>query len=113
MDGELEPAARLFEQAVSVRPSDRTACFNAARIQLSVGAPADAARVGEMALANGCPASAELVAPTAIGHAVMGAWGRAEVLAQSVRAGQPAAVWCAVRPRRRVRDVLEARRLRK
>lgn len=111
MEGELEPAARLFEQAVSVRPSDRTACFNAARIQLSVGAPADAARVGEMALANGCPPSAELVAPTAIGHAVMGAWGRAEVLAQSVRTdptGQAVLVRCAAAALRRDRDVLEA-----
>ncbi len=111
LEGETQPAARLFEQAVSVSPTDRTACFNAARVQLLVGSPADAARVGEMALANGCPPTPELVAPTAIGHAVMGAWGRAEVLAQTVGAdptGQAVLVRCAAAALRRDRDVLEA-----
>lgn len=109
VEGDLASAASLYEQAVSTSPSDRTACFNAARAQLLVGSPNGAARVGELALANGCPPSPELVAPTAVGHAVMGAWGRAEVLAQSIGAdptGQAVLVRCAAAALRRDRDVL-------
>ena len=57
------------------------ACYNVSNVHLKRGDPALAAAAGQRALANGCPPSAELLSPTAVGLAITGRWEEAEGMA--------------------------------
>ena len=101
--GLVDEAAALIEKAATGSPPMPHACFNATRIQLRRGAPAEAARVGTAALDAGCEASPELLAPMAVGQAASGQWAAAERTASWVGAdptGQAVLVRCAAAARR-------------
>lgn len=74
LSGDLDGAAHWYAEATTgPRPLEH-ACWNVAALEVKRGQPAAAARVGERALQSGCAPDAELVCPTALGHAWSGAW---------------------------------------
>ncbi len=87
LEGELDEAAALYRRALVPPTPAPHACWNIARLQLQRGDPAAAARDGLAALDAGCPRDPELLAPTALGLVVGGAWDRAEALALDVPEG--------------------------
>lgn len=97
--GLLTEAARYTERAATGLPPMPHACFNVARLHLRAGAPADAARAGAEALDAGCPPTAELLAPMAVGQLISGDAERAGGTADRVAVdptGQAVIVRCAV-----------------
>lgn len=96
--GLLPEAARLTEAAATGRPPMPHACFNVTRLHLRAGAPGEAVRAGRAALEAGCPATAELLAPMAVGQLWAGDVAAAEATAAQVGAdptGQAVLVRCA------------------
>jgi hypothetical protein len=73
--GMVDDAAFWYREAVVQPPMPfQESCFNITRVHLKRGEPAEAIRVGHEALDAGCEASAELVAPLALAHALVGEW---------------------------------------
>ena len=77
--GELDDAAHAYRQATAgPKPFPEACCCLQCPPNVD---PALAAAAGQRALANGCPPSAELLSPTAVGLAITGRWEEAEGMA--------------------------------
>lgn len=84
LEGDLDQAAEWYGRALVAPIPARHACWNIARVHLLIGDPLSAARMGEQALTVGCPLDPELLAPTALAHALIGEWDLAEQRASMV-----------------------------
>jgi len=82
--GDLDKAAQLYEEAAVGPLPFWEACYNVSDVHLRRGDAAAAVQAGERALSEGCRPTPELVAPTALAHALTGNWPRAEALALQV-----------------------------
>ena len=83
--GDAVGAAHWYREAVIQPPRPfHESCFNVTRIHLKLGDPERAIAVGNEALEMGCEASAELVAPLALAHALEGEWSAAARTARTV-----------------------------
>ena len=78
-----EAAEDMLERSLQPPPSTYC-CYSASRWYWLRGRPDLAQASAERALANGCPGSAELLAPYAISLAVLGQWEEAEGWAEMV-----------------------------
>ena len=83
--GKPKDAAFWYREAVIQPPMPfQESCFNVSRIHLKLNDPVRAVVVGEEALSVGCDPSAELVAPLALAHALVGNWEAAKRHSTSV-----------------------------
>lgn len=73
-EGDLQGAATWYARATVGPTPLRHACWNVAALEVRRGDPAEAAVVGERALAAGCPPDAELVCPTVLGLVWTAQW---------------------------------------
>ncbi|MCP4804903.1 MAG: hypothetical protein GY913_02400 [Proteobacteria bacterium] len=84
--GELDAAAEAYRAATQAPEPYPHSCFNVTAIHLKRGDAESAASEGLRALAAGCEASPELVAPMALGMALSGDWEQAEAHARWIDA---------------------------